>query len=134
MLGQALYARLSADAGVTALCGANLYPNYIRESEQLYPQIVYAVEDVAEDAAHDGLSGLITAKARVTAVGKTYAAADALAAAVLASLDAQTGSWGTSWVLGCWLDDLHEDLVHDPSSEQVLYYLKELTFQISYQK
>jgi len=37
-------------------------------------------------------------------------------------------------VLGCWLDDLHEDLVHDPSSEQVLYYLKELTFQISYQK
>jgi|SRR5665213_697314 len=132
MIGSALYSKLTTTAGIAALCGTNIYPNYIRESDQLYPQVVYDVGEIVEEVSFAGNVGIASAKAKITAVAKTYLACDALAKAIVAAIDEAAGTWAGTQINGVWLEDVEEEIVHDPTTELILYFVKVVTFEVSY--
>ena len=92
---EGLWAHLAAQAGITALVGQRVYPNFIPQDAAL-PAMAYQRMSGGERVFnHSSASGLSRAVFRLTLRGMTYEAAHDLAAAVRASTDNFRGTMGT---------------------------------------
>lgn len=114
----ALYAKLSAAASVTALCGTRIYP-VVAPQEAAAPFVVYRV---LEQRGHGNVGGVPDAwvtRFELAAVADGYGEAAALAEALRAATDRQTGTWGTVPVVGAWCPAGKEDLFDEPARRHV---------------
>jgi hypothetical protein len=136
MLGAAIVTKVTGDTTITAISGGRIYPEYVRMSDKRYPLCVYKIEQVTPLLSNSGPTGLESAEIVIACIANTYKQAAQLSAVVQASLDGSLGaSWGTTIVMqGCFLKDdgISDSVVTDPETEQILYYVKELSFQCSY--
>jgi hypothetical protein len=113
MLLEGIYARLSADSGITAL-GAEVFPS-LAEKEALLPYVVYMQVGGAQENSFDGANALKSARLRFSCYSNSYASAKNVAAAIKNSLAGLLATLpdGTQ-VQGCWLeyegDDTEPDL------------------------
>ena len=130
----ALYLKLTNDAGVSAILGTRVYPSYDRQIDRVYPLAVYKL-NVSPIPAFDGPSGVEQGTATIAAVATTDPGAKALADAIQAALDQQPGTWAGVVVQGMFLqpDGVRDDVVTEPSTEAILYYVKELTFDVTFE-
>jgi Protein of unknown function (DUF3168) len=81
VLEPALYARLAAHAGVSALCGTRIYPLVIPQEETpVYPVLVYQRISADHIASLAGHSGLCNARVQIDCWGRSYADTRELAA------------------------------------------------------
>jgi len=78
-------ARLAADAGVTALVSARLFPNKLPQATTLPAVVLSVISDVPSESL-DGFVGLRRARLQVDAYDRTYDGAQALADAIFAVL------------------------------------------------
>jgi len=88
-----IYAALAANAALSAVTGARLYPDRLppadpQNPDARFPCVVYSIVGAPEGPhSHDGISGWLTPRASFACWAKTYAAAWELAELVLATLD-----------------------------------------------
>ena len=137
-LADAIFARLSTDSGVSAIVGsstaARVYPVWDRVADHVFPLVVYKI-DVSQDVAFDGPISLATGNIRIAAVARSYDAAVALANAIMASLIGASGTWAGVEVQGVFpaeQNSIADDVVNDPATENVLFYIRELTFDAAF--
>jgi len=130
-IGQALFWKLSNDTNVTALVGKNILPEYLFQRNNTYPAIIYeANADTDRDRTYAGFSGYAKSRAIIRCIGRKYSDADALASAVINSLDDQFGNWNGLTVQRCFYMEIEEDETVDPTSEKTLLYIQNLTFDL----
>jgi hypothetical protein len=132
-IAPAIFNRLTTDSGVTNLIGTRVYPSYDRQSDRIYPLVTYKF-DITPQAAFDGTAGIEYAVGKFAAVATTYAGATQVADALYNSLEARSGTWAGVVVQGCYLQEngISDDVVTDPTTEEILYYVKVLQFDIQY--
>lgn len=102
-IDEALYAHLSADAGVTALCSGAIYPEVMPETVvsawadagRMTALIVYTVGSTAEGQSHSGRLGVCTSELQISAHVGSYATARAVLAAIKAAVLKSVLGWGT---------------------------------------
>lgn len=135
-LGPAAKAKMEATTGITDIVAARIFPQYVRESDNVYPLIVYKVENVDPQLSHDGPTGLESADLIIAAIGATQKDARILADAIQLALNGNRGTWDTLYCQGCFLKDdgISDDVVTEPTTEESLYYTKELSFTVWYTK
>ena len=128
----ALAGQLLATPGVTNLIAQRVYPSYDKANDKTYPLAVYKVEGVSTLQTSEGPTGNQSGDFVVAAIGETYADAAAVAKAILAALDGQGGTWSGLIVQGVFLkeDGISDDVVTEPQTEEILYYVKEMTFEV----
>ena len=132
MIGKAIYARLSTDAGVAAIVPTRaggskaIYPN--TAPDELLPMIVYSVQQEDEDSLTSFAMKEFTVV--ITAAAATYAGAQQLAAAARASLDRQGGTWGGIPVRGFYLKGSAEDSYADGGNPENLIHTVEDTYRV----
>ena len=135
-IAPAITNQLLGTSGVTAIVGTRIYPEYDRQADKTYPLAVYKVENVTTYMANDGPTGFETGDYVIAAIGETYADADAVASAIQSALDGARGTWSGVTIQGVFLKDdgVSDDVVTEPQTEEILFYTKELTFSVSYNK
>ena len=135
-LGPAIVYKLSSDAGVSAIVVDRIYPQYVRENDRLYPMIVYKIDNVDPQMTHDGPNGLESADLTLAAIGMSQVDARLLAEAIQTSINGSRGVWGDLTVQGCFLKDdgINDDVITEPTTEEILAYVKELSFTVWYAK
>jgi hypothetical protein len=135
-LGLAISAQLASSTAVAAIT-TNIIPNYAPKSAA-YPQVVWEKKEAEPDVTYSGNSGLVKADVVIRCIAKSnysnpsagYAQADALANSVTAAMDGQGGTWGGVVVQRAFLQDDAEDQLEDQDSEEILYLIRELNFEI----
>jgi len=85
--GKAVYAILSAAAGVTALASTRIYPVRAPQNTTL-PYVTYTVVSVNPTDTKDRPSHLDTVRMQIDCWATTYAGAEALHAAIRTAIDA----------------------------------------------
>lgn len=142
-LALAIFSRLSTDAGVSAIVGAGddarIYPQYDRQSDRVFPLIVYQIR-ITPEPAYDGPSGIKYGTVTLAAIDVTNLAAETLALAIVASMDQPGGATQPGFtaagvtVQGSFLQDdgIVDDVVTQPETEQILYYVKRMTFDVPF--
>ena len=81
-----LYATLSGDAGVTALCSTRIYPNLAPESVT-FPYCAYQMVSGLRLSTITGVGDALRKRLQISCHANTYSEAKALAVAVEAALD-----------------------------------------------
>ena len=81
-----LYATLTNDAGVTALCGTRIYPNLAPESVS-NPYITYQVIAGSKLSTITGVDDMTRKRIQINCHADTYAESKSLSAAVYAALE-----------------------------------------------
>lgn len=135
-LGPGVIAKLAASAAVAALVADRIYPQYVREADRRTPYLVLKIEQVEAIRTFAGPCGLETADLVIAAVGATQKEADTIARAVQTTLDyALHQTWGSVTVQGCFLkeDGINDDVVTQPETEEILAFVKQLDFSVTYQ-
>ena len=135
-IAPAITTQLLNTSGVTAIVGTRIYPEYDRQADKVYPLAVYKVENVTTYMSNQGPTGFETADYVIAVIGETYADADAVASAIQTALDGSRGTWSGVTIQGVFLKDdgVSDDVVTEPQTEEILFYTKELTFSVSYNK
>lgn len=93
MVGKAVYAKLSGNAGVTAICSTRIFPE-IATQEAAYPFVTYTVDTTRPTDTKDGVSPLDVVTVSIMSFANTNAQAQDLAEAVRTALDRQSGTMG----------------------------------------
>ena len=103
-LEEALVTKLNAESGVTALIGTRFYPNVIPAGATL---TAAAYQRISTDPiiAHDGPTGLATARIQISVQAVKYADAKAAARAIRIALNGVNGTWGTVEIQRSALDN-----------------------------
>ena len=117
---EALYAKLIATAGVTALVGTRIYPaSSAQATDPALNYLTYARVGGQPYHTHDGPAGLRWARMSFMAHSPSYATAKAIAAAVLAALDGFKGTVGSVEIQAILSEmDMIDD--YDPETRQQL--------------
>ena len=129
----AIVEKLTTDPDVEQAIGGRIYPEYVKEADRVYPLVVMELQiGIAE--GFDGPSGLEYAVAQIAAVAKSYSQAVAVAGLIKTALDGKSGTWADVEVQGAFLqpDGLKDDVVTDPKTEEILYYVRVLSFDLAY--
>jgi hypothetical protein len=97
---QALYAHLTADAGVVALIpNAQIYPGKIPASvlgeDGVLPAMAYDLVENGDAMTQSGNSGLFASSFHITALDEQYSVVRAILAAVKAALEKPGKCWGS---------------------------------------
>lgn len=100
---EAVYSRLSGNAGVSALVSTRIYPNKIPQEATL-PAIAYQRISARRVKAHAAPTGLARVRVQVTCVARSYSEVKGLAAAVRTAMQGVMGTVGGVWVQGSWLE------------------------------
>ena len=130
-IGNAIYAKLTGDSAVAAIT-TTVIPNYAPKSST-YPQVVYEVKSTEYDATYTGNSGLVKCELVLRCLVNSrqgYDACNTLGNAVAASLDQATGTFGGVAVQRFFLNDDAEDQFEDQDSDEIVYYVRELNFEV----
>jgi hypothetical protein len=96
-----------------------------------YPRIIYVCEEMeflSPTLTSNG--GLVTQKMMLNILAHTYAEVQAIAQAVIISLDRQRGAWGSVSVLGVFFRNQSD--TEEYADKQTLFYNKQLTFEVIY--
>ena len=133
-LAISIVGQLLATTGVTNIIATNLYPDYDKQANKVYPLAVYKIENVTSLTVNSGVNGSQSADFIVAAIGATYSDASAVAIAMQTALDGVSGVWSGVTVQGIFLkeDGISDDVITEPQTEEILYYVKELTFEVKY--
>lgn len=128
-----IVSKLRDEAAVAAIIGTCIYPSYDRQSDRDYPLVVYKL-DVSPITDFDGPTGVMSGVLNIAAIADTYAQAVALGKALYAALESQQGDWGGVTVQGCFMQDDGErdENVTDPTTEEILKYVKNFTFDLTF--
>lgn len=96
MIQEGLYATLAADAGVSALVGARVYPVNVPQSDYTdstkFPCVVYNFDGKERQVRFSGTDTLVSARLSIDCYAKTYAQAQAVAEAVRGVLKDYSGT------------------------------------------
>jgi len=135
MIADAIFSQVTSNGPVAALIGTRLYPEYDKQADKVYPLAVYKVENVTPLSTNTGSAGLESADVIIAAIAPKYADAATLARAIVNALDCQKGTWTGIVVQGCFLKDdgIADNVVTEPTTEEILYHVKEITFTVWYQ-
>jgi hypothetical protein len=134
LIGPAFVAQMATLSPVVALVSNRIYPENAKIADDIYPLIEYQISNVTTSSTYDGPANpLRSCNIVVTCIAQTYAAADALADAVLA-LDGTDGTWGDTTVQGCFLneDSITDGVIQNAETEDIMLYTKELSFMVWY--
>lgn len=112
---QALYARLAAVAGVTALVSTRIYPVKLPQNATL-PAVTYQRVSTSRAGAMGADPGVAWARIQVTSWATSYSGLKSLSEAVRAALQRYSGSSGGVTVLDVTLDS-ELDLYGEDESE-----------------
>ena len=131
-IATAIVSRLAAVPAVTGIIADRVYPDYVRQADKVYPLAVYSIK-INPVATFDGNPGIRYATLSLAAVDTTYEGASALAAAIETAIEGQSGTWDTIFVQGVFLQDngISDDVVTEPTTEEILAYVKSMTFDIA---
>jgi len=132
-LAKAFIAQVAATSALTALIADRVYPEQAKIADKTFPLAVYKVENVSGTHTYDGtVNNLRSAHLVIACIAPDYADADAVATQFLASLDGTQGTWGSTSVQGCFLvdDGVQDDIVTEAETEEIAYYIKEITFLV----
>ena len=102
-LEEAVYSRLTGNAGVSALVSTRVYPNKIPQEAAL-PAVAYQRISARRVKAHAAPTGLARVRVQVTCVSRSYSEVKALAAAVRTAMQGVMGSVGGVTLQGSWLE------------------------------
>lgn len=100
VLQSAIYAVLSADAGVSALVGDRISP-VLRRQEEAIPAITYQRISTQDWYAHDGAQNLSRVRVQFNCYGPTTLVAEQVADALRTAIEGG-GTWGTVTVSACF--------------------------------
>jgi hypothetical protein len=130
----AVVAKLLADGDIAALIVDRLFPEYDRQNNKDYPLAVYKVQNQTNLTANDGPTGLRNCDIVIAAIAETHEAATEIADALEAVLDSQKGVWSGITVQGSFLkeDGISDDVITEPQTEEILYFVRECSFNIWY--
>lgn len=87
---EAIYALLTADAGVGQLLSTRIYPQAIPQDAAL-PAVAYQRISGPRILAHDGPTGMARARIQITVQGTMYSSAKGVAEAIRQALDGYKG-------------------------------------------
>lgn len=107
-LEEGLYTFLTTTAAIAALVGTRIYPLLIPLDATL-PAAAYQRISGPFEAAHDGPTGLVRARIQITCVGATYAAARAVAAAIVTAMLGYRGAMGDYTVSVPVIENVRDD-------------------------
>ena len=99
----ALYSKLAATSGVTALVSTRIYPNAIPQNASL-PAIAYQVISTDRNYRHAGQSNVALPRIQITVEASSYSSAVAVCAAVRAALSGYQGTVGAVVIGGIFLE------------------------------
>lgn len=105
MIDDAIYERLTGDAGVAALVSNRIYPDQVPQ-DVIWPAII--VHGPASETAsysHEGDENLDTARIQIDCYGSTCASAKQVKAAVRACLSGKRFTGTGARVMSCQLDN-----------------------------
>jgi len=105
---EGLYSKLAADSGVSALVSTRIYPLLVPQDASL-PAIAYQRISGPRDHAHDGATGLALARVQVTCLGSSYDETKDVSEAVRAAIDGGAGTWGSTTVGACLLENERDE-------------------------
>lgn len=125
---EALIAHLLADAGVTALVGARVFPGSLPQKLDM-PALVFTRVDGAPLYADDGEVGLEDPRIQIDCWGLTYTAAKLLARAVVERLSAFDGTVGATTFQYIMLD-AERDFREGGSNNAEYLYRTSLDFTV----
>src|SRR4030067_1656130 len=103
----ALYSRLTAVSGVTALVSTRIYPNAIPQNISL-PAIAYQIISTDRNYRHAGQSNMALPRIQITVEAASYSSAVAVCAAIRAALSGYKGTVGTVVIGGIFLETEYE--------------------------
>lgn len=132
MIGKAIYARLTVYAATSALVGTRVYPHSAPPQQKTYPLVVYRGGGDDDSATAGGGAGNVRAEVDVACIAATYAGVRALADAVKAALDDESGTWGGVVVQGVFYQRGTEQEVASADADNSLFVV-EMTFTAWYQ-
>jgi len=130
-LSEALYSRLQAVSGVTALVGTRVYPLRLPQAVT-YPAVRYQVIDEERPGALDADIGLVWARVQLDSYAATYLAAKQLATALRAAL--RRAAWTED---GVQVQDAELLVVQDETEELApdrLVYRVRHDFRVCYRE
>ena len=99
----ALYSKLAATSGVTALVSTRIYPNAIPQNASL-PAIAYQVISTDRNYRQAGQSNVALPRIQITVEAVSYSSMVAVCAAVRAALSGYKGTVGTVVIGGIFLE------------------------------
>ena len=116
-VSESVYARLAADAGVTALVGTRIYPVSLPQTPTL-PAITYMMtSEPTEHLMSETSSTIKRAMFRIMCWDTSWSSVNAMAAVVSTSLDAFAGLLGGATGQRCWVTQVNQvDLADDLTS------------------
>ena len=133
MIGQAIYARLTATGTQTAALvaadaqgGPGVYPDFATKNPR--PNIVYDADDGDTQQGYGGPVGLTSHTVTVICVGDDRLSCEQLADAVKADLDGQSGTWGGSVIQGVFLESGDAQIYPVTPAAEVRLLAKDLEF------
>lgn len=134
-IADAVFNLLSNDPGVRPIVAARIYPNYNRQDDRIYPLLVYKIENESNYLTNDNAVSGASADIIIAAVTARYSDTAALARLILAAMDGAHGTWAGVKVQGIFSKDDAgtDDVVTEPTTEKILYYVKELSFESRYE-
>jgi len=107
---QDLIARMSANAGLTALVGTRIHAN-VRPQGGALPAIVLRIISDVTDQAMSGPTNYRQTRVQAECYGPTYAAAYAVRNAIRAALDGWSGTQGATQFHGVFAEGERDDFL-----------------------
>lgn len=132
MIHHDLRARLVADTDIADIVGTRIRPLRDAQSEP-YPKVIYEVVSQPEDYSTTGNTGLREARVEFTVQSDSYDEAKLIDALILTSLDAFSGTLGSSHVLGIFSDNVNEDGFEQGEGGDGYIYAINRQFQVTYE-
>ena len=140
MIGTSIFSMLSALNTSVALGLANdngtlrIYPNYVKmeDDKTVAQQLVFDQENYQADGSLDGNPQTASIDMKIMAIDPTYTEASNLARAIATALDQTRGTWGTTTVQACYVDEISESHFIDTDMSTILYYISEITCKVKF--
>lgn len=112
MIEQAIYTRLGAFAGLTALVSTRIYPALLPQ-DPVYPAVTYTTISAERVSAMGADPGVARRRMQVSAWGATFTSASDVAEQVRAALQRHRGTADGTEILDIYVEntlDLYDDL------------------------
>lgn len=127
--GTAIYGKLSATAGVTALVGTRIYPHRQPQHARTYPFIVYRAGEDDYGDFYTGTTNPARNAIDIAIIGESYDSVIDVYAAMKTAIHNGTGTWGGVVVKGCFEESTFEDLTIPDGTDRRLF-VRETSFTL----
>jgi hypothetical protein len=107
MIENAIYQRLAAHSGLSALISARIYPQILPETPT-YPAVTYWITGAPRETAMGSDPGIVHARVQVDAWGLTFAVARNVGEQVRAALQRWRGTLDGTEVLDSFIEDARD--------------------------